>query len=161
MTRPLPAIMHVLHCIRFSRWAGPDPGEEAELRSSSSPSIYQMSSNLPSRTSFLATVKSLPRWTTPIPAQSITGVRGSKSNQRRNGSSPTTSQENAPICGFALGMTDVVTLSTASRLPTSRKMWRNKSEFQYTWYTKSCRVLPFLFYRSVVSSFVVSARPNY
>ena len=89
---------------------------------------------------------------TAVPAQSITTtVCGSKPNQRRNGSFPT-SQKNTPSCGFALGMTDAVTLCAPSRLPRSRPLaiqriwthntrsrvraplWQNKSEFQYLVY---------------------------
>ena len=96
-------LLPLLHCIRFSRRAAPDPGAEAQLPSSSSPSMCQMWSNLPSRTSFLHTVNSLPRSITVIPAQSITRVCGSKSNQRKNGSLPTTSQKNAPVVDFPWG----------------------------------------------------------
>ena len=60
-----------------------------------------------------------------------------------------TSQKNGPRCGFALGMTDAVTLSAPSRSPTSRHpalqriwtpstrsrmrgpLWQNRSEFQH------------------------------
>ena len=125
--------------------------------------MCHMWSNLPSRTSFLPTINFLPGHITVIPAQSITGVCGSKPNQRRTGSFPTR-QKNAPSCGVALGMTDAVTLSAPSRLPTSRPpalqriwtgstrsrvrapLWRNEREFQYVHDAgcfRSCFVVPF------------------